>query len=90
MDIAKAENEVDWARASGVLVRVVERLNNLGRALWTEDQISVAGLQRSYQLNELHFLLRQGCVGVVFLQEADPFFGLKCWKGIACMFTNSL
>lgn len=74
MDIAKAENEIDWARASKLLIRVVERLNNLGRALWSKDQVSVVGLQRSYQLNELHFLLRKSCVGVVFLQEADPYF----------------
>jgi GNAT superfamily N-acetyltransferase len=74
MEIAKAENEIDWARASKLLIRVAERLNNLGRALWSEDQVSVVGLQRSYRLNELHFLLRKSCVGVVFLQEADPYF----------------
>src|SRR5690606_24366642 len=72
--IEKAKREVDWIRASEVLVRVVERLNSLRRPLWSEDQVSVAGLRQSYQLDELHFLLRPSCVGVVFLQEMDPFF----------------
>jgi GNAT superfamily N-acetyltransferase len=75
MTIQQARSEADWGRASEILLRVVERLNQIGKPLWTENQVSVAGLQRSYQLEELHFLTSDSCcVGVVFLQESDTLF----------------
>lgn len=74
MNIRQANNQDDWVRASELLIRVVEYLGKLGKPLWTKDQVSVAGLQRSYQLEELYFLFESQCVGVVFLQEQDPLF----------------
>lgn len=75
MDIEQAISEVEWFEASNLLLRVVQRLNYLGRPLWTEEQVSVEGLRDTYRLGELHFLkLESRRIGVVFLQEADPFF----------------
>jgi len=74
MKLVKASNELDWEAASKLLVRVVNCLNDLGRPLWAKEQLSVTSLQQSYQLDELHFLVEDTAVGIVFLQEADPLF----------------
>jgi GNAT superfamily N-acetyltransferase len=74
MNIKQAKNGAEWSKASEVLLRVVQRLNRLNKPLWTEDQVSVAGLQKSYRLEDLYFLEHSGLAGVVFLQEADPLF----------------
>lgn len=89
MNIVQAETEADWAKASEMLTRVVDHLNRLGQPLWTKEQVSVAGLQRSYQLDELYFLRESECVGVVFLQDADVFF----WPEIIerdCLYIHKL
>jgi GNAT superfamily N-acetyltransferase len=74
MKIEPAQSESDWYTASKLLLNVVEKLNKLDKPLWTEDQISIAGLKKSYKLNELYFLTESETIGVVFLQESDPFF----------------
>lgn len=74
MNIVQAKTELDWVKASEVLSRVVGQLNKSGQPLWTKEQVSVAGLQQSYRLDELYFLMKSECIGVVFLQEADAFF----------------
>lgn len=74
MNIVKASNELDWVTASSLLSQVVDRLNGLERPLWAKEQVSVAGLQQSYQLEELHFLVEDELAGLVFLQESDPLF----------------
>ena len=74
MKIEQAKSELDWTKASNLLLRVVERLNELGRSLWTFEQVSIDGLKGYYQLNELYYLVDSDCIGVVFLQEINPFF----------------
>lgn len=74
MDIVKAQSEADWVKASEILVRVVENLNKLERTLWTKEQVSVEGLKKAYKFSELHLLIEKKLVGVVFLQNLDPFF----------------
>lgn len=74
MNIVKATIERDWETASKLLVQVVDRLNSLKRPLWAKEQVSALGLQQSYQLEELHFLVENNLVGLVFLQESDPLF----------------
>jgi GNAT superfamily N-acetyltransferase len=74
MNVTKAKNKRDWKTASNLLVQVVDRLNDLERSLWTKEQVSVASLQQSYQLEELHFLVEDDLIGLVFLQDSDPLF----------------
>lgn len=75
MDLQQAKNESDWGDAAKLLLSTVERLDRLGKSLWTENQVSVDGLRSSYRLEELYFLsLESRRVGLVFLQETDPLF----------------
>lgn len=74
MKIKQASSEREWEQASRILLDVVDRLDRLGKSLWTEKQVSVSGLKNSYKLNELYFLDQAGLAGVVFLQTSDPFF----------------
>ncbi len=74
MRIEQATSENDWNRASKILLDVVDRLDRLGKSLWTEKQVTVNSLKDSYKLNELFFLNESGLAGIVFLQESDPFF----------------
>lgn len=75
MEIVKAKNSSDWTTASEILCRVVDQLTQLGRPLWTMDQVSTQGLKESYSLEDLHFLtLNDRHIGVVFIQESDPMF----------------
>lgn len=75
MEIVKAKNNSDWTTASEILCRVVDYLTQLGKPLWTMDQVSIQGLKESYSLEDLHFLtLNDTHIGVVFIQESDPMF----------------
>lgn len=75
MNIRQASNHLDWISAAALLSRVAKHLENIGRPLWNEVQVSVEGLQSSYQLDELYFMQAASeVVGVVFLQESDPYF----------------
>lgn len=80
MRVKQADSEQDWIQASEILTRVVHRLDAMGKSLWTAEQTSVPGLQKSYQLSELHFIeLNSQLGGIAFLQQSDPFF----WPEIA-------
>lgn len=73
--LSKASADVEWLQASQLLGRVAVHLHELGCPLWSEYQVSIAGLQACYQLDELHFISDAGqVVGVVFLQKSDPYF----------------
>lgn len=74
INLQKAYSEEDWSSAAKLLHSVAMQLNSIGQSLWSFDQISVAGLRRSYQNNELYFLVDGDPIGVVFLQTADPLF----------------
>ncbi|RVU85588.1 hypothetical protein EOL70_06455 [Leucothrix sargassi] len=74
MRLVKANKASDWATASNLLSRVIDRLDYLKKPLWVKEQVSIDALQQSYQLEELYFLLDEGSVGLVFLQESDPEF----------------
>ncbi|MDQ2076258.1 GNAT family N-acetyltransferase [Marinimicrobium sp. ABcell2] len=75
MELVKATSSSDWASASELLSRVVNRLALLEKPLWTLEQVSTQGLKEAYRLEELHFLtLNNQRIGLAFLQESDPMF----------------
>ena len=70
-----ATGEIDWTHASEILIATVRRLNRMGKPLWTESQVSVEGLKKKYNINELFFFEEDAIkTGVVFLQRHDSLF----------------
>jgi GNAT superfamily N-acetyltransferase len=65
----------DWGTASEILIEVVKGLNQRGKPLWTEEQVSVEGLKSSYRIEE-SFIAHQKNkpIGCMFLLESDPEF----------------
>ncbi len=75
MELLNSAHEREWMIASQILNEVISWLDAQGTPLWESHQVSVEGLKSSYQLNELYFLKEsREILGLVFLQEADPFF----------------
>lgn len=76
LKIKQANLDNDWVAASQMLQRVAAHLSEIECPLWTAQQVSVEGLKSSYKIDELHFILdfSESVVGVVFLQETDPYF----------------
>ena len=65
----------DWGTASEILMDVVKWLNQKGEPLWTEEQVSVEGLESSYRIEEsLIAQQRNKPIGCMFLLESDPYF----------------
>lgn len=72
--ITQAQGD-DWQIASGLLLDVVRWLQSKNEPLWTEKQVSVEGLQASYQLDDMFLAYHQKIpIGVMFVQTHDPFF----------------
>lgn len=75
MKIVQSTNYDDWNMASSILGEVIDWLNSEKKPLWSKEQVSVKGLQKSYKLTELYFLkLGSEIVGLVFIQTHDPLF----------------
>ncbi|WP_323815549.1 GNAT family N-acetyltransferase [Cellvibrio sp. NN19] len=75
MKLIQAKSKEDWATASEILKKVIERLDNHGKSLWSSDQVDPAHLQKQYKLDELHFFSSEnGVIGMLFIQKDDPLF----------------
>lgn len=64
----------DWSTASEILTDVVQWFDARGEPTWTEEQVSVDGLEASYTIEELfvaHYQNRP--IGCMFLQESDSY-----------------
>ncbi len=80
MYLEQATSIEDWQAASALLLAVMHNLNRNGHSLWQESQLTLNGLQQQYRDGELYLAKSQDVlVGVVFLQEQDPYF----WPEIA-------
>ncbi len=75
MHLERAQTINDWQTASGLLLDVMHDLDRKGQTLWSKKQLTLDGLQQQYQEGELYLAkCREVLVGVVFLQEQDPYF----------------
>lgn len=75
MKIVQSNKYDDWDLAASILGEVVEWLDSEKKSLWTQEQVSVSGLQKSYKLTELYFFkLEEEIIGLVFIQTNDPLF----------------
>ncbi|WCP68797.1 GNAT family N-acetyltransferase [Vibrio tubiashii] len=79
MELCKASEEAHWELASNILLEVVERCNARNVPLWTNEQVQVSSLKKSYSLDGLYFFQHNGVfVGCVFIS-----FGLDdFWKDL--------
>ncbi len=87
MKLRRAQFESDWNLANEILTAVVHKLDQIGKSLWSESQISVQGLKDSYKLEQLYFFEEnEKLLGVVFLQMEDLEFWPEILDGDSLFF----